>query len=318
MVEPASDVHGIARVHLAHRGHRRLGRQHRDVDGEPEVVQAVRQTPAARWVAAAVEPAPHRPGEAGVVHRPVPARRRRGRGRRRGRARRAASRRRGRRSMVRRTARGHLVGEVVGAEPAGHVGDVDAPAVEPVAAASGRRPSRGRRTGGGPARREAWSSLGRRGDVEPGDVGAVVAEPVEAALGAGRVVRARSNQSWWSPVWLVVRSPTTRSPAAWAASSSRLERGVATEQRVDAVERDGVVAVVGPGLEDRGQVEQRRAEVCQVVEVVGRRRRACRRTTGTGRRAPGARPGRPSRPAAPRRATGTPVSVRSKRSGKTW
>ena len=49
-------------------------------------------------------------------------------------------------------------------------------------------------------------------------------------------------------------------------AQQRRERGVAAEQRVHPVEGDGVVAVVGAGLEDRRQVEQRRAEVGQVVE----------------------------------------------------
>ena len=46
------------------------------------------------------------------------------------------------------------------------------------------------------------------------------------------------------------------------------QRLVAAEQRVDAVERAGVVAVVGAGLEDRGEVEQGHPQLLEVVEVL--------------------------------------------------
>ena len=77
-----------------------------------------------------------------------------------------------------------------------------------------------------------------------------VVEEEEVALGrfsgsaAARTTRARA------PTWFVVRSPTTRMPRAWAASTSDDERVVAAEQRVDGVERRRVVAVRAAGGKD--------------------------------------------------------------------
>ena len=210
----------------------------------------------------------------------------------------------------------HLVGQVVGAEPASHVGDVDAPAVESLA-----QPSRNHRVR---AVVEASGQLGRgvvelgqRGDVEPRDVGVpvvTVAEPVEAALGAGRV-GAR-------PLEPVVLDPgVVGGQVAHDADADGLrgvqqpaERCVAAEQRVHALERDGVVAMVGARLEDRRQVEQRGAEVGQVAQPPGDAVEGAAVELERHVRAAGARPGRPTRPGSPKRAAA--LLSRSARSGR--
>ena len=95
-------------------------------------------------------------------------------------------------------------------------------------------------------------------------------------------------------MWLVVRSPDDADARGVRRVEQPAQRGVPTEQRVDAVEGDRVVAVVGPRLEDRGQVEQRRAEVAEVVEVRGDAVERAAVQLVRHVRAPGARPGRPS------------------------
>ena len=142
-----------------------------------------------------------RAGEAGVVHRPVPA------------VAHQVERRvvavlgeqpGVRPHLVHRPAQraGHVVGEVVGPEPAGHVGHVDAPAVEPALAATSRRPSRARRTDGARARpRRGRASAAtrcratRRSRATPGPAGA---EPVE------RRARGCSGSRWASQEPVVV------------------------------------------------------------------------------------------------------------------
>ena len=221
-----------------------------------------------RVIGSAVEPAPHRPGEAGVVHGPVPAG--------------AVEVEAGvvavlgeqpavgprPPSIVRRTARATWWARS------------SAPSRPVMLATSTRQPSRPSRsqwatTESGPSYSRRASSADRCGRAWaawrwPSQRRSVASSPSRTGRSrargwSGRSAPARTSRGS-TPVWLVVRSPTTRRPAACAASSSADERGVAAEQRVDAVERDGVVAVVGAGLEDRGQVEQRRAEVGQVVE----------------------------------------------------
>ena len=161
-----------------------------------------------------------------------------------------------------------------------------------------RRPSRRRRTDGGRARPRsgrASAATGCRARRRSRARRRCRTGRTTARGWPGRAAP-RRNQSWWSPVWLVVRSPISRSPRACTASISRSSAVVAAEQRVDAVEGHRVVAVVGPGLEDRGQVDHRRAEGHDVVEVRGDAVERAAVAAGTARRGPCARPGRPSRP----------------------
>ena len=79
---------------------------------------------------------------------------------------------------------------------------------------------------------------------------------------------AARNHSCLLPVWFRVRSPITRIPRACAARVSDDERLVAAEQRVDPVERVGVVAVRGSRREERRQVDDVRAQALDVVEVL--------------------------------------------------
>ena len=174
-------------------------------------------------------------------------------------------------------------------------------------------------------RRRTEVELGQRAEPEPADVVVGMGvEVVEAASGAAWSARAAANHSWWLPEWLVVRSPTTRMPRAWASSTSVVERRVAAEDRVDVIEGVGVVPVAGARREHRGEVDEVDAERLEVVEVLGHALRGRRGRAGT---PPGAR----------RRRTGVsqsasiaqsgvarsgccdePVEPRAKRSGKIW
>ncbi len=163
---------------------------------------------------------------------------------------------------------GHLVGQVVGAQPARHVGDVDPPAVE--ALAQPVRHDRVRALVQPPGQLDAAVVELRQGrDVEPRGVGVVVVEPVEAALGARRV-GARELE----PVVVVAgvvggQVADHPDPHGVGRVEQPAQGRVPAEQRVDALEGDGVVAVVGPRLEDGSQVEQRGSEVPEVAEPLG-------------------------------------------------
>ena len=211
--------------------------------------------PKARGRVGRAEPRPDRPGEPRVVHRAVPA---------------VAVHVAGSVVVVladgegivaerlRRAAYGasHLVGHVERPEPAGHVGDVDAPAVDVV-----RRlqPAPHDRVGAldhrGPQVGVAVVDLGQRVVAHPGGVGAVVVEVV---------VRPRRRQ-WIGPraeeplvgvARVVGRQVAEDPPAACVHGAAQAFVGrIAAEQRVDLVEGGRVVAVVALAGEDRGRVD---------------------------------------------------------------
>ena len=253
-------------VHVAHGRHRGRPRQHRDVDRQTEVVEPVRQARAAGR--AAVEPAPQRAGETGVVHGAVPA----GAGEVRGgvvpvlgeQPAAVVNLVDGAAQCLR-----HDVREVVGSHAARHVGHVNAPAVEALA-----QPVGGHRVGAGiEATRQLGRGvvqLGQARYVEPGGVarGVVVGEAVERTLRRRRV-----GERAEEPVVVLTRVvggevPDQPQPLGMDGPDQPLHRLVAAQERVDPVEGGGVVAVGGPGLEDRRQVEQGRAQQVEVVEVL--------------------------------------------------
>jgi hypothetical protein len=80
----------------------------------------------------------------------------------------------------------------------------------------------------------------------------------------------------------------TRSPRACAASTSATSALVAAEQRVDVVEGRGVVAVVALRREARRQVQHRRPQLDEVVEVLRDARQVAAEHLGAGQR-PGVR-----------------------------
>ena len=237
---------------------------------------------------AAVEPAPHRAGEAGVVHRPVPAGAVRSRQASWPCSASSQRVRAGPRSMVRRSARGHLVGEVVGAQPAGHVGDVDR------ASRRGRARSQRATTESGPSYRrrassaEAWSSLGRlrRCRATRRSVPSVARTGrSRARRWSGRCQRAHGTSrggrrcGWWSG----------RRPAGARARGRRRSAGRAPRRR-RAAGRRGRTRRRRSG----GWTRPRRPASGRAASRRGRRggrgarrcRRGCRRTAGTGTSGP--------------------------------
>ena len=219
-------------------------------------------------VVVAPQPAPHRPGERQVVHDAVPAVAvelaagvvgvlgdevgvRLGLGHRRP--------HRPRREPV----------DVDVAEPPGHVGDVDPPAVEVE-----RRAQPARRHRVGPLEQAAAQlvvaqvELRQARDVEPRlVVVGVVAEVEEAGL-------RRAGIGLGGPEPVVAGADVVDRQIADDADApvvARLdesgERIVAAEVRVDVVERVGVVAVARRRREERRQVEPADAERREVVEM---------------------------------------------------
>ena len=215
------------------------------------------------------QPRPHRPREAGVVHRAVPA---------------VAVDVAGRVVVVladdpRVLAQlggggahrsGDLVGDVDVGQPAGHVGDVDAPAVDvvrrPQPAPDHRVRSLDHRV---PDVVVGVVDLGQRAVAHPARVGAVLLEVVEGAV---RVVDAVDRgQEPLVGVAGVVGGEVAQDPPA--AGVDRLAepgvRLVAAEQRVDLGEGGRVVAVVALAGEDRRRVDDVGADLLDVVEVLG-------------------------------------------------
>ena len=246
---------------------------------------------------APVEPRPDRPGEAGVVHRPVPAVA--------GEIERRVVAVLGEQPGVRPLG-GHratdglrdVVGVVVGAQPAGHVGDVDAPPVEAVPQPPGDHRVR--------AVVEPPAHLGRP-VVELGqrrDLRATTRScrrrgsgrsPARERPGRSSPRRTRGGGrrcGWWSG------RPRPACPRSCAASSSRRSAGrhrAPGRPRRRTPRRSGGWS--GPRRTASGTAASRRGRAGGRAAPAPRR--ACRRTTGTGRRGRGARPGRPSRPAGP-------------------
>ncbi len=164
---------------------------------------------------------------------------------------------------------GHCMVDVLGAQPAGHVGDVDPPAVDGV-----RRPQPPRdhavRTldHGGPQLGVGEVELGEGGVAHPAFVGAVVMEVVPAP-GRGRRVGERRHEP------LVRVAGVVGGEVAEQPQTARVHRVaqpvvgvVATEHGVDPVERRGVVAVVALAREHRRRVDDGGPEPGHVVEVV--------------------------------------------------
>ena len=220
----------------------------------------------------------------------------------------------------------HLGVEVVGGVASGHVGHVDAPAVQlegrPQPAA-GHRP----RALQEPAAQlgRVVAELGQRAVAEPALVGVVVGagEIEELALGRPHVGQG-APEPGVGVAAVVGRQVAHQVPAAGVDLGRQPGRGlVAAEQRVDLVEAGGVVAVIGLGREERGQVEGVDADVGQVVEALGDAVQVApgqlhpapgpRRATGSSQAAGpggGLGPGGTGRPSA--------AAERAKRSGKIW
>ena len=165
----------------------------------------------------------------------------------------------------------HLGVEVHSREAAGHVGHVDAPAVERVRRPQPPPDDRIRSLDEAAAElRRAPVELGKRRRTEPRLVLGVrgVAEVVERALRGIRMPVGRPEPL--VAVARVVAREVADHPDA--ARVRRLdephERLVAPEQRIDLGEARGVVAVVRRAGEYGRQIEQRDAELDEVVEVL--------------------------------------------------
>ena len=265
----------------------------------------------------AAEPAPRRPREAHVRHRPVPAV-----AAEVGPRSRASAPRRARRPAAPRARRSAIA-------RASSAATSTSPRRPAMFATSSRQPSR---SNGG---REPALDDGLGAPEQPlaERVGAVVELRQRAHAGPRLVaVRSRSSnqkkpRSGASASPCGAREPAVvvadvvdrevadhADPARVRGANERDERLVAAEQRVDLVEGRRVVAVVGARREERRQVEDRDAEPLEVVQMRLDRRRGRRRTTRAACRAPsrsglvpaaGHRPlGRRSRDARAREAVG--------------
>jgi hypothetical protein len=157
-----------------------------------------------------------------------------------------------------------LAVRVVVAAAGGHVGDVDAPAVEPLVEPAAR--DRGHPP---PQLRALPVQLRQRRDAHPGRVAVPLrlVEVEEPPLLARRV-GLRGAEPVVALAAVVERQVADDAEAApVGGAQERAQRLVAAEQRVDAVEARGVVAVGRAGGEERRQVEHVRAESLDVVEV---------------------------------------------------
>ena len=206
---------------------------------------------------------------------------------------------------LRRTADepGHLVVDVDRAQAAGHVGDVDAPAVEVVRRPQPARDDRVRAVDHRRAQRGVVVvELGQRAVAHPALVGAVGQEVVERPRRRALDV-ARGDEPLVGVAGVVGRQVAEDPPAALVHGGREPDvRRVAAEQRVDLLERRRVVAVVALAGEDRRRVDDADPDVGEVVEVLGDRRRGRRRRTASAcaGRSPRTRPRPPTRPAPPR------------------
>ena len=267
------------------------------------------------------QPRPHRAREAGVVHRAVPAtaaeisassraRAPPRRGRRtappsarltpRATSGRDVAGRVGRSCSRRRYAsrRGRRAAQASGARPMTNPGTS--------ARVAPRFPSR---ASGGTARQTSRRTRARRSRRRR-----------RTRAPAPRGCWAAANHSCPEPTWFVVRSPSTRIPCACAGADEGDKGVLAPEQRVDAIERGGVVPMRAPRREHGREVEDVHAERRHVVEVLlDSGKIAAEHSNGVSRtRAPwGARPSpaESPTPAAPLRRERGRVA---KRSGKTW
>ena len=165
---------------------------------------------------------------------------------------------------------GDLVAEVDVAVDAGHVGHVDAPGVQAVRS----HPPGDHRVG---AVVEAAAQLGGAvvedrhvREVPPrGVLVGVPVEEVERRLGAGRVGQ-RGLEPLVGVAAVVGRQVTHQAHAAGVRRVGEpCERRITAEQRVDPVERRGVVPVVGLRGEQRRQVQGAHPEGGDVVQVRG-------------------------------------------------
>ena len=164
----------------------------------------------------------------------------------------------------------HIEGEVHLIMPAGHVRDVDAPAVggerlREVAAHDGVRTARE----AAPQHRVALVELGEARHVEPRDVAVgVVGEQVEAGLG-GVGIGLRVLEPLMGRARVVRSQVEDQAHAALVHRVGEAHEGlVPAEQGIDAVERRGVVAVHRARGEDRREVHGVRAERPDVIEAV--------------------------------------------------
>ena len=173
-------------------------------------------------------------------------------------------------AAVARTARATSCATSMSAEPAGHVGDVDAPAVDVV-----RRPQPAPDHRVRPLdHRVPHVAVGvvdlrQRAVAHPAGVGAVVVEVVEGAVRVVGVVG--GGQEPLVGVAGVVGGEVAEDPPAARVHGGAQPgvRLVAAEQRVDLGEGGGVVAVVALAGEDGRRVDDVGADLRDVVEVLG-------------------------------------------------
>ena len=153
---------------------------------------------------------------------------------------------------------------------AGHVRDVDAPAVEP---AVGPEPladdalrvveDAAAQLGAGPV------ELGQGLDPQPRHVARATEPEVEVALGRRRA-RLGGAEPLVGDAGVVGREVAHDLQAAGVRGVGQpAQRGVAAEDRVDGRERRGVVPVVALAGEDGGEVDDVGAQLLDVVEVLG-------------------------------------------------
>jgi len=220
-----------------------------------------------RQVRRCAEPLPHRAREAGVVHDAVPAV--------------SGQVARGVEAVLRhqqgvRPGGGHrgadrprdVVVEVERAEPAGHVADVDPPAVQPrVPEPAGHhrvRPA----VQAAPKLRAAVVELRHGAEAEPPDVVVrVVVEEEEPGLGSGAVGQRRAEPVVPAPAVVRGEVADEAHPAGVQVVREAGERLVTAEEGIDALETRRVVAVAGPCREERRQVQRVRAQGGDVVQV---------------------------------------------------
>ncbi len=275
VAEPRGVV-GVERVHVLQPHPPREGRRERQVGGHEvvaaELARALQsQTEAAaRGGARNPEPVPQRPGEVRVGHGAVPGIPGEVGG---GIVGGLAEQDRVGVDLLHRAPHRltHLGVQVEVAEAAGHVGDVDAPAVEGERRLQVARHHRVVAVDeAAPQLLRAPVELRQARHSQPARVGGllVVQPQIERALRRLRVAVGRLEP--FVRIAGVVRRQIADDPDAPGVRrlDQRDERLVAPEQRVDVVEGERVVAVVAAGGEDGRQVQQVHAERAQVIQVL--------------------------------------------------
>ena len=211
---------------------------------------------------------------------------------------------------------GDLVGEVLGREPPGHVGHVDPPAVQALAQPVGHDRVRAVVQPPGQLGRPVVE-LGQVRVAEPGRV-AVAVEEVELALEVA-LVGPRQREPVVAGAGVVggqVADDPEAGAVGGAAAAPRARRRRRAAGRRGRRRRRRSGGWSGPRRPASGRAASRRGR--SGGRAARGPRRACRRRAGCSSSARGGPPGRPSRPACAQSGAGSPVAVRSNRSGNTW